>query len=110
MDNLHMELMDALKKEHEKAVDSDKYCKWWQEECQKTAQLEQQKKQNDENLIALAKCVDEKNNEILDKFNKIVTLKARVTELEEQNNPHFSADMDMCVDVPDGTCDIPMEG
>lgn len=102
MDNLHMELMDALKKEHEKVVDADKYYKWWQEECVKTMQLTEQRKQDSENIIKLAKYVDDKDAEI-------ATLEARIAELEKLNNPPypatFSADLDMCEPV----CDIPMK-
>jgi len=89
MDNLHMELMAELKREHEKAEKADMYCTWWKQETAKSEQMQ-------EEFDAL-----EKEN---------IMLRARVSELEEQNNPHceFSADMDMCVDVPDGTCDIPI--
>ena len=59
--------------------------------------------------------IEKKFNESQEEFDALekenIMLRTRVSELEEQNNPHchFSADMDMCVDVPEGTCDIPMK-
>ena len=107
MDKLHRALYEKLEeveRESQENLDALKYCH---------KKMDNLSDELNETGAELRKVIAERDGlysdlDAMEKEN--IMLRTRVSELEEQNNPRFSADMDMSVDVPDGTCDIPTEG